>query len=169
MTRPESEGTLDIDALLRVLTEHGVEFVVIGGLAVAAHGYVRATKDLDIVPRPTTDNRRRLYAALRSLDAEPLELGDLAPEGLPVPFSPEGLDQGGNWALRTRQGRVDVMQWVAAVDSYDELHERALVLHLPQVGDTRFAGFEDLVAMKQAAARPEDQTDLERLRELRAP
>ncbi len=39
---------LDVDALLRALYEHEVDFVVIGGLAVAAHGYVRATKDLDM-------------------------------------------------------------------------------------------------------------------------
>jgi hypothetical protein len=38
---------LDADAILRTLLEHHVDFVVIGGLAVAAHGYARATKDVD--------------------------------------------------------------------------------------------------------------------------
>jgi hypothetical protein len=89
---------------------HDVDFVVVGGLAVAAHGFPRATKDVDIVPRPQSGNRRRLFKALRSLDAQPIELGDFRPEELQVPFSPEGLDEGGNWALRTRAGRIDVLQ-----------------------------------------------------------
>lgn len=158
---------LDVDALLRVLREHEVEFIVIGGLAVAAHGYVRATKDLDIVPRPDSDNRRRLFAALASIDAEPLELTGFAPAELPVVFGPEGLDGGGNWALRTAHGRIDVMQWVAAAESYERLNANALTIELPGVGRTLFAGFEDLVAMKDAAGRPEDRIDLARMRESR--
>ena len=158
---------LDVDALLRVLREHGVEFVVIGGFAVAAHGYVRATKDLDIVPRPEPANRRRLFAALRSIEAEPLELTDFALEELPVAFDPAGLDEGGNWALRTTHGRIDVMQWVAAIDDYARLSADALAVELPEVGQVLFAGFEDLVAMKDAAGRPEDRIDLARLRSLR--
>jgi len=156
---------LDVDSLLRVLTEHDVEFVVIGGLAVAAHGYVRATKDLDIVPRPDAANRRRLFKALRTLDAEPLELGDFASAELPVAFTAAALDGGGNWALRTTHGRIDVMQWVAEGDDYNRLSTNALVVDLPDVGQVMFAGFDDLVAMKDAADRPEDRVDLARLRE----
>lgn len=158
---------LDVDALLRVLYDHEVEFVVIGGLAVAAHGYVRATKDLDIAPRPQRANRRRLFTALSSLEAEPLELADFAAKELPVAFSSEALDEGGNWALRTRHGRIDVMQWVAAADDYDRLSANALAVDLPGVGRILFAGFDDLVAMKAAAGRPEDRIDLDRLRQLR--
>lgn len=164
---PEVIQPLDAEALLCVLRDHGVEFVVIGGLAVAAHGYVRATKELDIVPRPEPDNRRRLFAALLSVEAEPVEVGDLAVDELPVAFAPEALDQGGNWALRTTRGRVDVMQWVAGVGSYDELSAGALVVELPGVGEVRFAGYDDLVTMKRAAGRPEDRADLARLREAR--
>lgn len=160
-------ASLDVDALLRVLRNHEVEFVVIGGLAVAAHGYVRATKDLDIAPRPQPENRRRLFAALESVQAEPLELAEFAPAELPVEFTPEALDGGGNWALRTTVGRIDVMQWVAAAEDYDRLCDNALAVELPDVGRVLFAGFDDLVAMKQAAGRPEDRVDLERLRELR--
>ena len=43
---------LDADTILRTLIAHDVEFVVIGGLAVGAHGFPRATKDVDVVPRP---------------------------------------------------------------------------------------------------------------------
>jgi hypothetical protein len=165
-----SPGVTPLDAatLLRTLTEYGVEFVVIGGLAVAAHGYPRATKDVDVIPKPDPDNRRRLFEALQTLDAEPIELGDLRPEELPTPFSPTGLDEGGNWALRTRAGRIDVLQWVAGVDDYTPLRARAISVDLPDVGAVLFAGYEDLVAMKRSAGRRTDEADLEELERLRA-
>lgn len=50
---------------LRALGAAGVEYLVVGGFAVAAHGYQRATKDIDIFVRPTADNARRVSAALR--------------------------------------------------------------------------------------------------------
>jgi hypothetical protein len=88
---------LDSDTILRTLIEHDVEFVVIGGPVVAAHGFARGTKDVDIVPAPDAGNRSRLHTAVVTLDAEPLEIGD-RPEELPVSFTPDGLDEGGNWA-----------------------------------------------------------------------
>lgn len=159
---------LDADAILAALRAHGVDFVVIGGLAVAAHGFVRATKDVDVVPRGESENRHRLYEALVSLGASPLELGDFRPEELPVPFSPEGLDEGGNWALGTTAGRIDVLQWVAAVDDYDALSSRALAVEVDGVGRVLFAGYDDLVAMKRAAGRPQDELDLAELERLRS-
>ncbi len=159
---------LDAATILRTLVEHGAQFVVIGGLAVAAHGFPRATKDIDLVPAPDAENRRRLYGALRALAAEPIELGDFGPAELPVPFTPEGLDEGGNWALRTRAGRVDVLQWVAGIDGYEELRTRALDVEVPEVGQVLFAGYDELVAMKRAAGRPQDDRDLDELRTIRS-
>jgi hypothetical protein len=158
---------LDADTILRTLLEHGVDFVVIGGLAVAAHGFPRATKDVDVVPAPGRENRRRLYEALAALEAEPLEVGDFRAEELPVPFAPEGLDEGGNWALRTRAGRVDVLQWVPGVDSFDDLRRGAIAAEVPGVGEVLFAGYDDVLAMKRAAARPQDERDIDELQAIR--
>ena len=47
-----AEPALEIDPRFSVLSEHDVEFVIIGGFALAAHGVVRGTKDIDIVPEP---------------------------------------------------------------------------------------------------------------------
>lgn len=158
---------LDADTVLRTLLDHQVEFVVIGGLAVAAHGFPRATKDIDLVPAPEPDNRRRLYEALRVLDAEPLEVGDFRVDELPVPFAPDGLQEGGNWALRTSAGRVDVLQWLPGVEGYEKLRAEALDVELPGVGHILFAGYADLVAMKRAAGRAQDERDLDELRAIR--
>lgn len=152
--------------LLRVLCEHEVEFVVIGGLAVNLHGYERATKDVDIVPEQSEDNLGRLWAALTELRASPKELIDFRPEEMPVDFSLRGLiDGGGNWVLETTLGRVDVMQWVKGVDRYEELRAGAIREELPEIGHPIWiAGLEDLITMKQEAGRDLDLIDITALR-----
>src|SRR3954469_1157606 len=92
---------LDPRALLGLLAAHHVEFVVIGGFSLAAHGYVRATKDVDVVPAPTAHNLKRLASALRELQAE-VDLGDLAADELGLRPDEAGLRAGGNWVLETR-------------------------------------------------------------------
>lgn len=77
---------LDPLPLLRYLSERGVEHIVIGGFAVSAHGHVRASKDLDIVPNPAPENLERLAIALRDTHAVDAEVSDFDPdlEGITV-------------------------------------------------------------------------------------
>jgi hypothetical protein len=160
-------GELDAGTLLRTLVEHKVEFVVIGGLAVMFHGFVRATKDLDIVPNPAPANLRRLFEALEALGAEPREVGDFRPDEMPVPWGPGALDEGGNWVLITTAGRIDVLQWVEPIESWDWLRAGAVEGALPEIGTVLFASYDDLVAMKRTADRPQDRVDLETLERIR--
>lgn len=62
---------LDAYQLVASLTGHRVDFVVIGGVALQAHGHVRTTVDLDVVAAWTPENVRRLAGALRELEAKP--------------------------------------------------------------------------------------------------
>src|SRR5215211_1582977 len=118
---------LDADTIFSTLLARDVEFVVIGGLAVSAHGHPRGTKVVGLVPSPERANLRRLHAALSELGSEPLENGDFRADEPPVPFAPDALDEGGNWALRTAAGRVDVLQWIPGIDDgYDRLRSNAL-------------------------------------------
>lgn len=152
-------------AVLSVLREHGVEFVVIGGFAVILHGVERATKDVDIVPEQSPENLARLWTALEALEARPRELTEFRPEELPMPFSLQGLlVGGGNWVLDTRLGRLDVMQWVSGIDSYEELRAGAYAEATPEAGEILFAGLDDLLAMKRAAGRDQDLMDITALR-----
>ena len=80
------------DELLLALREAHVRFVVIGGIAVGVHGYVRATKDLDIVPDPEPENPTRLSSLLGELEAQDVGIGDFAAEEFPYdPTISEGV------------------------------------------------------------------------------
>jgi hypothetical protein len=141
---------LDPGPLIGVLETHGVDFIVVGGYAVAAHGHVRATKDIDVCPDPADANLRRLAAALAELEAEPL---------------------GGNWTLMTKHGRLDVMQHLVGLGEdgggWKELARHAVKRNF--LGhQCLFCSYEDLLSMKRGAGRPQDRIDVENLRAARS-
>jgi hypothetical protein len=156
---------LDASGLLAALNNAEVDFVVIGGFAVSAHGYPRATKDLDIVPAPDTENLERLAAVLQKLNATLLGMEEFSAEEIVQPDA-GGRAMGGNFVLATSSGRLDVMQLVAPDIDFGELAD-ASVEDEVFGHQVRFCSYEHLVAMKEAAGRPEDLLDLERLRQAR--
>lgn len=113
----------DLRALLSTLREQDVRFVVIGGVAVGAHGFVRGTEDLDVVPDPDPENLKRLTKALEVLEATLPTVDDR-------PFDPatDGsvIRQGGNVTTTTRFGELDVVQRAQGVPSYSQLAEDAV-------------------------------------------
>ena len=156
---------LDGELLLAILEEAGVKFIVIGGFAVSAHGHLRATKDLDIVPDPDADNLARLAEALDRLGAQVQGTEEFSEDEVVQPDA-DGLGLGGNFFLNTDHGRLDILQLVAPDLEYAELSAAAIEDSV--FGHkVRFCGYDDLVRMKQAAGRPEDLIDLRRLREAR--
>lgn len=163
---PETPPPLRFFELLRTLRAHEVEFVLIGGFALAFHGAPRATKDVDIVPKPGRENLTRLWRALEELEAQPQGIEDFRPEEMPMEWGLDGLiEGGGNWIVHTRLGRLDVMQWVDPFDSYDELRENAVEEYVDEIGSTILVtGLDDLIAMKEVAGRDQDRIDVTALR-----
>jgi hypothetical protein len=159
---------LDPIPLLRFLEERGVEHIVIGGFAVNAHGFIRASKDLDIAPNPSRENLNRLATALRDLHAKNTEGEDFEHGEFPLdPTLVEDLEQGGNFRLQTDLGELDVMQWIAGLDGddpYAKLIEQAIEGQ-PDGVRVRVCSLEHLRAMKLAAGRPRDLDDLKHLPE----
>jgi hypothetical protein len=149
---------LDLRALLDSLHEHGVSFVVIGGVAVGAHGYVRATADLDLVPDPSPDNLRRLGNGLVSLEAT-------LPAAGGRPFTPArdspSLGQAQSISLDTRHGPLD-LQRVPGVPGYHDLERDAVTSDLLGV-PVRVCSLEHLRRMKETRGEAQDLADLERL------
>jgi hypothetical protein len=148
----------DLGGLLARLADAGIRCVVIGGIAVAAHAYVRATEDLDIVPDPARDNLDELANLLVSFDARLLRDPDRA-------ISPEIRQQmyrGGNLTVTMPIGDLDIVQRLPGVPSFRDLDADSWEAEL---AGTRFrvCSLAHLIAMKRARGAPIDLADLEHL------
>lgn len=159
------------EPLIAALVEHGIDFIVVGGYAVAAHGFPRATKDIDICPDPSEENLDRLASALAVLEASPIGLDEFEGELDPEPDL-NGLKMGGNWTLLTKYGRLDVMQTFSFEGGedgegvYGDLASRTVERDF--LGHrVKFCSYEDLLRMKQAAGRAQDKVDIESLKAAR--
>ncbi len=154
------------DDLLLALSRAQVRFVVIGGVAVGVHGFVRATKDLDIVPDPDPENLARLAHLLAEMQARQIGSDEFSPEEFPHdPTDPSQLAEGANFRLDTSHGALDVMQWVPGIDAdhaYPELLGQAVEVGFRGV-KIRVCGIEHLRTMKRTAAREQDLLDLREL------
>ncbi len=151
----------DLRALLDALHEHDVRFVVIGGVAVGAHGFVRGTEDLDLVPDPDPDNLRRLTQALEALESTLPTVGNR-------PFDPRRdagvIRRGGSVTAMTKFGELDVVQRAQGVPNYSQLVEDAVESELLGI-PVQVCSLTRLREMKRAQNRTQDQLDLENLPE----
>lgn len=149
---------VDLAGLIRTLLAGEVDFVVIGGVAVAAHAIVRATEDVDLVPDPDPKNIARLIGVLEELDAHLL----LSPERGIDDAAKAALLEGHNLTVTTAQGDLDVVQRLAGVPAYTALLADSIDVDLFDVS-FRVCSREHLVAMKRARSAAIDLADLERL------
>lgn len=151
---PLDEAPLDAERILAALAAHGVDYVIVGGLAVQTHGHVRTTVDIDVYPCPAPDNLRRLADALNELGARTLNPGT---DGMAI--DPSMLPRAMLWQFATRHGAIDVLHDAPGAPPYAELRARALELELGEIS-LAVAGRDDLISMKRASGRPVDLEDL---------
>lgn len=154
---------LSVTALIEVLARHGVDYVVIGGVATQVHGHRRTTMDLDLTPDPDPENLARLGAALAELEARPVEgafggaeISTADPERLAIAAVVP--------PLLTRHGQLHILKEPKGGRAFDELREAALVVELNGV-DVAIVSLDDLIRMKRAAGRPLDLEDVAALTE----
>ena len=146
----------DLRALLALLTEHRVEYLVAGGHAVAFHGYPRFTEDLDLYVRAEPENASRVVAALEAFgfgslgltvadfvaDDRVVQLGR-APNRVDFLTRLWGVDFEGAWSRRVGGELGDVAVWILSRS--------------------------DLIKNKRATGRPQDLADAAALEALDGP
>jgi hypothetical protein len=144
--------------LLRTLAGHGVEHVVVGGVAAILEGAPITTFDLDVVYRTDEENLHRLAAALAGIDAVYRD-----PAGRRIEPTPERLRENRANLLATRIGQLDAMQSIGAGWTHPDVRARA---HPLRIGDLEVWTL-DLAAViesKEAADRDKDRAMLPVLR-----
>jgi hypothetical protein len=151
-----TETTFAPERIVAALNAGDVAYVIVGGLAAAAHGVVRATRDLDIVAESSERNFDRLAATLSDLGAEHPVDATLTGAALARPISSK---------LHTRHGEVQVLNRMPAVPPYSALIQTAISVDIAGT-PALFCSLHDLRAMKLASGRPRDLVDVAELDEL---
>lgn len=144
--------------ILRLLTERGVDFVVIGGYAAVLHGSPRVTQDLDITVAPDPPNLKALAKVLADLGARLYGVD----EEVPFVADEQTLARVELLTLETELGKLDLLALPAGAPPYADLREHAARF---DVGGflVRVADIPQLIAMKEIAGRPKDLADIAEL------
>jgi hypothetical protein len=149
--------------VFQTLDDYGVDYLTIGGWAVVAHGYVRATVDIDFVADQDADNIERLARALASMGAR---LRVVDSDKLDIdPTDPEVLGNGASFTMETDFGPIDFLNDVPGARPYAQMRDRSIETSAAGVR-IRVVGLDDLIAMKEASGRDRDHLDI---RELKRP
>ena len=151
-------------AVLRVLDDHRVEFLVIGGIAARLRGAPLLTQDVDITPAPDRANLERLAGALKDLEARLRTATE--PDGVPFPFDPGLLENAAVWTLITKHGDLDLVVSPAGTAGYQDLIRDADELKVATEPDlaVQVASLADVIRSKEAAGREKDRAALPLLR-----
>jgi hypothetical protein len=149
----------DFVEILRVLTKHDVEFIVVGGVCAVLHGAPVATIDLDIVHSRTPENVVRLLSALQDLEARYRVPGikDRRPGA-------SHLLSAGHQLLVTRYGPLDLLGEIGAGRGFDGLQPHTVELHVGEDLRARVLDLDTLIMTKTEAGREKDKAMLPILR-----
>jgi len=140
----------DFKELLAVLNAEQVRYLVVGGYAVSLHAQPRATKDLDILIEPSSENAGALFRALIAFGAplDGLNPGDFA-------------EPGSFFRMGTPPIMVDILPEISGVDFNAAWRRRVMATIDAETGlQAAFISATDLIASKEAAGRPQDLADV---------
>lgn len=140
----------DFRDFLKLLNQHEVEYLLIGGYAVAFHGYVRYTGDMDIFVRLSNENAKRVHKVLIDFgfpeSAVPLELFE---------------EKGRIIRMGVPPMRLEILNTISGV-TFEECYERRTIQVVEDI-HVNFINLDDLKKNKAASGRTKDLNDLEHL------
>ena len=143
----------DFRDLFAEFNARGVDYLVVGAYALAVHGHVRATKDLDVWVRPERDNARKVFHALQAYGAP---TGDLTE----VDFAQPDL----TFQIGVAPIRIDVLSSIDGITFEAAWKNKVATRYGDQ--DIQVISRLDLITNKRAAGRLQDLADVEALEAL---
>jgi len=146
----------DLQQLLGPLVRHGVDFVLIGGMAGISYGSNYPSFDLDVLYARGRENVSRLVAALEEIGVRLRG----APADLPFLLDAKTIENGANFTFITPHGDLDILADAAGMPSYEDLRSASVEREIAGYS-IRVASLDHLIAMKRAANRPKDQLMVE--------
>jgi predicted nucleotidyltransferase len=149
-------------ALLRRLTDHGVQYVVVGGVAASLHRSPLGTMDVDVCARLDDDNLQRILDALR--DVRPRLR--MRPDRMPLPDDVGRLRGIRNLYLQTEIGTIDVLSEITGVGTFDDLAGKTVEMDLGGF-TARVLDLDTLIESKRAAGRAKDVPAVHELEAIR--
>jgi len=144
----------DFKEIISAFNSAGVEYMIVGAYAVAAHGLPRATGDIDLWVNPSEANAERVWGALAAFGAplDQLTARDFSTSDRIMQFG-------------VVPNRIDILTSIEAVEFDDAWPDR---LQVAMDGiELNVVGRDHLLLNKRALARPQDLADAERLERLR--
>jgi predicted nucleotidyltransferase len=155
--------------IIKMLSDANIEYVLVGGLAVALHGYQRVTMDVDVVLAMNQENIQRLIACAKAADLRPV-----IPVNIDALAQPELIEQWYNekgmlaFGLRGSETMATVMDvLVKSVVPFSDLRRDATIIEIGAL-KVPVASIEHLIAMKTHTGRSKDVIDIEELRKIQA-
>jgi hypothetical protein len=153
MPRAELSGP-DLDGVVADANAVGLSYVVIGGFSVIAHGYLRATKDSDLLVPDGPEADEAIHRFLERIEATRLADGKR--------LEPADIDSADHLRVRSRHGIVDILRGGLPPLDYETVAADAI--ELDRGGEpTAFASLRSIVGFKRLAGRLQDRLDLENL------
>ena len=155
------------DLLVGALDQAGVRYLVAGGLAVNAHGYLRFTRDVDVVLQLSRENILLAFEALERIGYRPIvpvSAAEFADEAKREDWiRNKGTTVLNFWSDHHRETPLDM--FVTEPFNFDQEYAQALVKPLGAV-TVRFVSIPTLIRMKELAGRVQDKVDIEYLRKI---
>ncbi len=146
---------INLFEVARLLSQAGVKFVIVGGIAIRSHGGNYITEDLDICYDRTRDNLQKLADTLAPLNPRPRGFD----EQLPFIFDWSTLQHGTNFTFKTSMGDVDLLGEVKGIGAYDDLVKDSIRVDLDGFA-TQILSIGGLIKAKEASGRPKDEPGL---------
>lgn len=141
----------EVEDFFKLINKNGVEYLIIGGVAVNIHGFTRATGDLDIWYNPTKENFKKLLKAIRDFGFDTMELEK------PINYETKGFIR-----IPLDHFYVELLSSIDGKMKFEEVYNRAFSFKI-NATIVKVIGYDELIQNKIMSRRAKDLEDIAQL------